>query len=198
MSKFVSVKVKKAGGGYRMQRAMVLASGKYKFVKNTTGGHSKPRKASHVAKSKSKAIAHRRSSSPSKRRRHHATTRRSRKRHGGGNMNLIKLGGATLGLAYLLGDKTPLPSATTYAAKIPGAKTFGAPAAVGIAALAVDRFVKPNPWLKLLGAAGIVLAAAKVGGQGSEFKWVGDDETTADIGDDDIADLDDVGDDDDE
>jgi hypothetical protein len=177
----------------RTQKAMVLASGRLKFVKN---GGSKPRKATKKMATKKKhrkstAMAHRRSSSP--RRYHHGRRRRSR--HGGGmGMSIAKIGGATLGLAYLLGDATPIPSATAMAMKIPGAKTFGAPAAVGVAALAVDRFIKPNRWLKLLGVAGVVLAAAKVGSQGSGFKWVGDaDDITGDL---DLGDDDDVGDED--
>lgn len=107
-------------------------------------------------------------------------------------MNLLHLGIATAGLAFLTGAKSPVQQIPQMAAKIPGAKTFGTAAAVGVAALAVDRFVKPNKWLKLAGAAGIVLAAAKLGQDGTDFKFVGDDDDiAADIGDDD-----DVGDDD--
>jgi len=34
MPKFRNVRIRKPGGGFRMQRAMVLRSGKLKFVKN--------------------------------------------------------------------------------------------------------------------------------------------------------------------
>ncbi len=104
-------------------------------------------------------------------------------------MNLLHLGLATAALGFVAGAKSPIKQVATFGAKIPGAKTFGIPAVIGIGALAADRFVKPNKWLKLLGAAGIVLAAAKIGAEGTDFKFVGDD--------DDLADLDDVGDDDD-
>ncbi len=192
--KYREIRVKKAGGGYRTQRAMVLASGKLKFVKNVkNGGASAPRKkATHVAKRKSKSIT------KSKRRYHMAKVpRRSRRRGGGGGgVNLMHLGGAALGLAYVTQN---VESVKSMAAKIPGAKSVGAPAAIGIMALAVDRFAYKNKWLKLLGAAGIVLAAAQVGTKGKDFKWVGDgDDYTADVsgddddiaGDDDLADYD--------
>lgn len=40
MPKFKNIRIKKKGGGSRMQRVQVLASGKYKFVKNTTKSRS--------------------------------------------------------------------------------------------------------------------------------------------------------------
>lgn len=129
-----------------------------------------------------------------------AQRRRSRRGGGGGMPNLVHLGIATGALAYLTGDQGPA-FVRDNAMKIPGAKTFGAAAAVGIGALAVDRFVKPNKWLKLAGCAGIVLAAAQLGKQGTSFTWLGDEDATADIGDDydDVGDdYDDVGDDDDD
>ena len=36
MPKYKTIRIKKAGGGTRLQRVQVLASGKYKFVKNST------------------------------------------------------------------------------------------------------------------------------------------------------------------
>lgn len=179
--------IKRADG--RTQRAMVLASGRLKFVKNKSGGAHAPRKqAKHMAKKrKSTAMTHKRKS-------HRSVARKTRRRsHGsGGGMSLVKLGGTTLAMAYLLGPKSPIPSIKTYADKIPGSKTWGAPAAVGIACLAIDRFAKPNRWLKLAGAAGIVLAAANIGASGTDFKFVGDDDYSGDL--DDVGD--DVGDDD--
>jgi hypothetical protein len=77
--------------------------------------------------------------------------------------------------------------------KVPGTKTFGATAMLGIGALAIDRWVKPNRWLKLLGTAGVVLAAAQIGTKGTEFKFLGDHETGAyDLEGDGIEDLDDI------
>ncbi len=111
--------------------------------------------------------------------------------------NMLHLAIATGAMSYLTGAQGPAV-VKTYGSKIPGAATFGLPAVVGLSALAVDRFVKPNKWLKLAGLAGIVLAASKIGEAGSGFAWVGDDESTGDVGDDYSGDVgdDDVGDDD--
>ena len=43
MPTYKNIRIKKRGGGTRLQRVQVLASGKYKFVKNLGGG-AKPRK----------------------------------------------------------------------------------------------------------------------------------------------------------
>jgi hypothetical protein len=194
------VMIRRADGG--KQRAIRLASGKLRFVKNS-GGASAPRKAAKkmAKRRKSSTALARRSSSPRRRRYHLAKMpRRSRKRHSAGGIastsNIVHVGGATLGLAYLLGPKSPFPSMRTHAEKIPGAKTIGIPAAVGIAALATDRFLYKNKWLKLAGVAGVVLAAARIGEAGTDFKWVGDDDVAGDFDDvgDDVGD-DDVGDD---
>jgi len=118
-------------------------------------------------------------------------TRRGRRRSaGGGSIRPLHLALASAGVAYLTSAKGP-QTVKDMVNKVPGAKTFGAPAALGIACLAVDKFVKPNRWLKLAGYAGIVAAAMKVGEQGSSFKWVGDNEFDM-AGDDDIADADDL------
>ncbi len=125
--------------------------------------------------------------------------RRSHRRGSAGRLNLLHVGLATAGLAFLTGKKAPTPMIRDTAMKIPGAKTFGAAAIIGIGALAADRFIKPNKWLKLLGVAGVVLAASKIGDEGTDFKFVGDDDDIADF-DDDVGDddLEDVGDDYDE
>lgn len=127
-------------------------------------------------------------------------SKRGRRRgHRGGGFKLTHLALATAGLAFVTGQSSPVTFIRDNAAKIPGAKTFGTSAALGVACLAVDRFVKPNKWLKLMGTAGIVLAAAKIGEQGTAFKWVGDDGMSGpdgyDLADDDVSDLEDVGDD---
>lgn len=112
--------------------------------------------------------------------------RRRRSSGGGGGVNLLHAGAVALGMNYLLSSSNGNASAIAMANKIPGAKTFGAPAAVGLACLGIDRFVKRNKWLKLAGVAGVILAAAKVGEQGKSFQWVGDDEVEdLEIGDDD-------------
>jgi hypothetical protein len=98
----------------------------------------------------------------------------------------LLIAGAALG--YLGRAGGPL---ATVAARIPGQATFGGPATLGLAAFAVDRWVKPNPWLRAAGVIGIAAAALKVGEQGQAFRWVGDDDVGLDL-----ADADDVGDDD--
>jgi hypothetical protein len=86
--------------------------------------------------------------------------------------------------------------AASLAAKVPGNKTFGGPAALGIACFAIDRWLKPNPWLRAAGVIGIAAAALKVGESGTNFQWVGDDDVGIDLaGDEDLADLEDVDDD---
>ena len=112
---------------------------------------------------------------------------RSRRRGGAGFPRMLPLAATAVGIAYLTGAKGP-DFVRTNLAKVPGVKTFGAPAVFGLGCLAVDRFVKPNRWLKLAGLAGIVLAAAQIGAKGADFKWVGDDG--------DMSDLEMVGDDD--
>lgn len=123
-----------------------------------------------------------------------------RRRHGGGNHGamprLLPLAGATLALAYVTNDSGPA-FVRDNINKLPGAKTFGPTTMAGLACLAVDRFVKPNKWLKLFGLAGVVLGAAQVGKQGTGFKWVGDESTgdydladdMSDVGDDDMSDV---------
>jgi len=117
--------------------------------------------------------------------------RRSGGRKGSGPMKLTHLALATAGLAFITkaGATAGFQKSINDAMdKVPGTKTFGATAMLGLGLLAIDRFVKPNKWLKLAGTAGIVLAAAQVGTKGSEFKFLGDDST----GDFDLQDVDDV------
>jgi hypothetical protein len=140
---------------------------------------------------------------------HHKAKRKSGgKRGASGPMKLTHLALATAGLAFVTktGATEGFQKSINEAMdKVPGTKTFGATAMLGIGMLAVDRFIKPNKWLKLLGTAGIVLAAAQIGSKGTDFKFLGDDsEETGDYdleGDDDIEDIgdddDDIGDDED-
>ena len=88
-------------------------------------------------------------------------------------------------MGLLLGDKSPVPQVRTLAMKIPGAKTFGPEAAIGVAALGIDRFLYKNKWLRIAGAIGIGLAAVKLGQQYTSFKWLGDDDDDSDM----IADV---------
>lgn len=86
MSKFRNIRVKKAGGGYRTQRAMVLASGKLKFVKNRgSHGHKRrKRKASHHRRARARKAPH-----VARRRRRRSHHRSHRRRHGGGGGSIL-------------------------------------------------------------------------------------------------------------
>jgi hypothetical protein len=56
MPKFKNVKVKKRGGGFRMQRAQVLASGKLEFVKNISKRSSSSTKKKSTSKRKRSSV----------------------------------------------------------------------------------------------------------------------------------------------
>jgi hypothetical protein len=157
------------------------------------------RKRSHR---RSKALVRYRTRTVTRVRRVHVKGRRRRGRRGGrsGGIRPLHLALAGAGLGFLFGAKSPVKQLPDLANKIPGSKTFGAPAVAGIACLAIDKMVKPNKWLRLAGYAGIALAALQVGQQGSDFKFVGDDDIDgldSTDGDDDDGFVSDVGDDDD-
>lgn len=60
-----TIRIKKSGGGTRLQKVKVLASGKYRFVKNTTKGMvRKTRKAGRLAYQKTKRKTKRKTSQP--------------------------------------------------------------------------------------------------------------------------------------
>jgi hypothetical protein len=124
-------------------------------------------------------------------------SRRGRsRRRGAGGMSLGKLLVAGVALGYV-GRAGGM--AAGIASKVPGNKTFGGPAALGIACFAIDKWVKPNPWLRAAGVIGIAAAALKVGEQNTAFQWVGDDDVGIDLaGDADLMDVDDLDDGDDD
>jgi len=60
-----TIRIKKPGGGTRLQKVKVLASGKYRFVKNTTKGMvRKTRKAGRLAYEKTKKKVRRKTTKP--------------------------------------------------------------------------------------------------------------------------------------
>jgi hypothetical protein len=62
-----TITIKKAGGGTRKQKVKVLASGKYRFVKNTTKGMvRKTRKAGRLAFEKAKPKPRKKTNKPKK------------------------------------------------------------------------------------------------------------------------------------
>lgn len=110
--------------------------------------------------------------------------RKARRRSGGksgGGIKPLHLALAAAGVAFLAGPRTPVKKVPELMNKVPGAKTFGPEAVLGVACLAANKWVKPNKWLKLAGYAGIVAAAMKVGQQGTDFKYVGDVDEDYDI-----------------
>jgi hypothetical protein len=122
--------------------------------------------------------------------------RRRARGGGGGAVPLLPLAVIAGGLAYLTGPQGP-KFVTQNLAKVPGVKTFGAAAVAGVGCLAIDRFVKPNRYLRIAGYVGIVLAAMQVGTKGTGFKWLGDDDGGTGAydlegDDDDAGDLEDV------
>lgn len=85
MAKFKNIRIKKKGGGSRTQRVQVLASGKYKFVKNKS-------RSSRVTKSKSKKTY--------KRRKYNLVRRRKRgRRRKSFTIPLAPIGGLMAGMA---------------------------------------------------------------------------------------------------
>jgi hypothetical protein len=169
---------------------MPARNSKGRFVKRSnSGGTRKRRKSTALVRTNTVVQTRYRTRSAPKAR------RRGRRSSGGGGIKPLHLAAAAAGVAYLTSASGP-QTVKDLVAKVPGAKTFGAPAALGIGCLAVDKFVKPNKWLRLAGYAGIVAAAMKLGEQGKNFKWVGDadggdDMYIADIegDDDDVADV---------
>lgn len=105
------------------------------------------------------------------------------RRHSGGGMNIKHLAIAGAGLAFLTSAASPIQAIPNAVSKIPGAKTFGATTMAGIACLGIDRYIKPNKWLKAAGIVGVIAGALQVGAKGTDFKWVGDagDEFTGDL-----------------
>jgi len=108
-----------------------------------------------------------------------------------GGIRPIHLAVGAAAISYLASASGPA-MVRNFAAKIPGSATFGPAATIGLSCLAIDRYVKPNKYLKAAGYAGIVIAAAQFGGKGANFRWVGDHDEVADIdlGDDDVGDDD--------
>ena len=56
MTTYKTIRIKKRGGGTRLQRVQVLASGKYKFVKNLVKGKGKTGKTRSASKKKASNV----------------------------------------------------------------------------------------------------------------------------------------------
>lgn len=139
----------------------------------------------------SRAIAVRRRAAPLARTRTRTVVVRRaarRARAAIGGIRPIHLAVGAAAISYLAGSKGPT-SLKLLTSKIPGTATFGPAATIGLTCLAIDKWVRPNRYLRAAGYAGIVIAAAKIGAAGMDFKYVGDsNDGVADI---DIGDEDD-------
>lgn len=113
--------------------------------------------------------------------------RRRRRAHGGGGgTSMVKVAAAAAAIGYIQ-ERTQLLAPLS---KVPGAKTFGTPAALGVVALAANRFIKPHPMLRLVGLAGLAVAAYNLGSKGFNVTWVGDDDGGYELAGEDLAELD--------
>lgn len=113
----------------------------------------------------------------------------------GGRRRGASRGGVTLGkivatgvvLANVAGTNNGYAGDKVYnvVAKLPGAKTFGNAITAGLYLGGIHRFTKIGgrlrPYLAAAGLIGVVGAALKLGEQGTNFKWLGGDESTGDI-----------------
>jgi hypothetical protein len=128
-----TIRIKKPGGGTRLQKVKVLASGKYRFVKNTTKGMvRKTRKAGRLAYEKTKRKTKRKSSKPK------SKSNKPRKKRSG--MKFPKFGGTAKKIAIGLGAAQIAGLALGFIAPqlTPIAKPVAALAAGGIPGVAAD------------------------------------------------------------
>jgi hypothetical protein len=112
--------------------------------------------------------------------------RKSHRRHRGGYTGGVTLGkvivaGAALG--YLFSESGPSAGLRQTVDKVPGVKTFGAPAVVGAIALGVDHFMYKSPWLRAAGLVGVAAAALTLGAKNKDFKFLGDADDDEFVGD---------------
>jgi uncharacterized membrane protein YeaQ/YmgE (transglycosylase-associated protein family) len=130
MPKTKTIRIKKPSGGTRLQRVQVLASGKYKFIKNTTKGMvRKTRKVGRRAYEKTKKKVKRKTSAPKRK------SNKPRKRSDSGlkipkipgwlKKAFLGLGGATVGgtvVSYVAPQYVPIarPVVAAVVGGIPG------------------------------------------------------------------------------
>lgn len=116
-------------------------------------------------------------------------SRRRGRGGGSGGVTAAKLAIAGIGLGALVGSQNMAPkSITDQVDKLPGVKTFGRVAVVGLGLGAIGKYTRLggrfSPWLRAAGAVGLVAAAIKLGTDNTGFKFIGDD-----YDDDEIADV---------
>jgi len=98
---------------------------------------------------------------------------RSRRRRSSGGMfggPILPIVAAGAALGYVDAKTTALQVLD----KIPGTKTIGRPAMTGLAALAINRYVFRNRWLRVIGIGGLLVGAFQWGAKGFALEWVGD------------------------
>lgn len=87
---YKNIRIKKKGGGFRTQRVRVLASGKYRFVKNPARARTK---------SRSRTVTRRKKSNPKRSVRRTARRRKKRRSRGGFTIPLAPIAGLAAGMA---------------------------------------------------------------------------------------------------
>jgi hypothetical protein len=165
--------------------------GQFKKGGGRVGGGSSSRKRSRSRATTAIVIAGPRA--PARRHRSHAIThhkkgrRRGARRGGHGGVTPAKLLVSSIVLASAAGTNNGPLGDKIYnlVQKVPGAKTFGGAATAGLLCGGLYKFTKIGgrlrPWLAAAGVVGIVGAALKVGEQGTNFKWLGDDDQVMDV-----------------
>jgi len=154
MPKTKTIRIKKPSGGTRLQRVQVLASGKYKFIKNTTKGRvRKTRKAGRRAFEKTKKKVKRKTSAPKSK-----SNKPRKKRDSGLKLpklpNVLKKVAIGLGAATLAGMAVGIiaPQYTGIVKPIAALAAGGIP---GVAAeLIVDQGILGNV-MGMFGGSGI-------------------------------------------
>lgn len=131
----------------------------------------------HGGGSSSKAIVRYRTKAVTKWRTRSKPTkgRRRRRSSGGGSTvsRLLPIALTAAAVGYVAGEGN-MVEVTDQLKRIPGVKTVGVPMGLGIVALGVNKFLFRNKWLKLVGAAGVIIGAAQLGAKKFDLEWLGD------------------------
>lgn len=195
-NRYVTVPIKnKSGKVIRKQRAIVLASGKYKFVKNTAGhgAHNTKKGTTHVAKKKkhsSKAMTVYRPSAPivkvvrvgavAKKQKHHRPKGGGRhlmlREHGAGELQPGPFRIKSMVVAAAIGKSKSanagsLATLQEWIEKLP---TIGGIPKEAIAGLILNKFADRGDWYDGAAQAMLDISAYEFGK--ADFKMSGDDD----------------------
>lgn len=117
---------------------------------------------------------------------------RRRRAGGGGGIDWVTLGLTAAGLGLAVSSSSPIKAIAETVAKLPGQKTLGSVATLGLALGGIDKAgIWKHKYLRYAGYVGIALAAVKIGSDNTGFKWLGEGgDYAGDI--DDVEDVEDV------